>query len=455
MMESSLAGASSSAEAYLAAPEAAGANAARRFTASDGRDGAGRFLSFASIHSDSTAMEGPSASGDPSTEDLVAEARDTPGDMPNEDDYGYTPTGPTYSQTEEQEAETRAVESNLRRWAEQEKERRRMSRNQHAGVAGGGAALVRKLSSSISRMPSQRRAQIAARRERLGDTSIEMSPRGNSVQSPEDSSADNAPLAPEAHGDGDLGSSTLDQLGRDGGESGLPAQGAGSKGKGRDDQVTLYDTPASGPSLLSPSMDEGNRALDRARAANFPTVTVGRQSSVQYRRNSQRRAQRGSGGQPGTASAGGNGARRGQAPHRFSAVQEAESEQGHGDLSSAPLHGDATGEHLVSPAATMGSDPFRGDDVTDSATHRSGALGSDAGLTSEGSLHSGKAARRDGFEDIQLYSKASREQLSRHPENEIQTERPSWYWSDLLCGFGFCGSGDDDEDQAARTNPME
>ena len=37
----------------------------------------------------------------------------------------------------------------------------------------------------------------------------------------------------------------------------------------------------------------------------------------------------------------------------------------------------------------------------------------------------------------------------------LSSQANRWYWSDLLLGCGLCSSGDDDDEQAARTNPME
>lgn len=44
---------------------------------------------------------------------------------------------------------------------------------------------------------------------------------------------------------------------------------------------------------------------------------------------------------------------------------------------------------------------------------------------------------------------------SVHVSQPDENERGSWYWSDILCGCGFFSSRDDDDEQAAHTNPME
>lgn len=57
------------------------------------------------------------------------------------------------------------------------------------------------------------------------------------------------------------------------------------------------------------------------------------------------------------------------------------------------------------------------------------------------------------LQDVRLYGPSmSTENVSKQDKEE---QRPSWYWSDLICGCGLFSSSDDEDEQAARTNPME
>lgn len=313
-------------------------------------------------------------------------------------------SGSRYTQTEEQEQETRSVEEYLRRLSEKEKRQRR-KRLEHAPLQPtGGTSLVRKISHSLARVPSLR-TRHTPHRAGASSGSYEMTQshyiRDGNLPAPyppvtdesEESQfasdsrheQDMAPLHPVAYVRSmDLSSTSLDDLSM------------------FNDARKHDDTPAESPTspLESPGpYSDGaslSRAMSRLHSRDFPSVTVGRASSLQRRQQAARSA---------SVSA------RAEAPRtRYANTIEAIPESDSADVALASV-----------PRS----------DVTDEPTFPSQASIMDS-----------------GYPPLEAMSRSEvREEPSTDPHR--------WYWSDLLLTCGLCLSTHDDEEQAARTNPME
>lgn len=336
-------------------------------------------------------------------------------------------------QTEEQEEETRNVELNLRRWAEQEKLQRKNSRSQpsrnHSALPTH-TGLARRFS-SLSRNRNTHSYENAIEMVHPGHFARRPEPahakRYMSVDSEEgqfvnvgEPSEQQALQADHSHSfvepelpSGDIGSVSFDDFDENKPPH-PPAQGA--------------DLPAPAPALDTPYAMAPTAAADsnmatamaRIRSQNFPTVTVGRASSVQHRRGSQRRA--------GPPLAVDTGAARSSSTRRggISAIPEA-THQDEADVASG----------TTGPA----SDPFA------SPLHEASETSSAAALSELPDTH----ARTHDYAGPNAAM-----QFSRAPEEpEITAPEKRWYWSDLLLGCGLCSTADQDEEQAAYTNPME
>lgn len=90
----------------------------------------------------------------------------------------------------------------------------------------------------------------------------------------------------------------------------------------------------------------------------------------------------------------------------------------------------------------------------DQSTNNAPSLGETEPFPSSRSLSTMHKILPDtSLQDVRLHaSSMSTENVSKHDNEE---RRPSWYWSDLICGCGLFSTSDDEDEQAARTNPME
>ncbi|WFD39876.1 uncharacterized protein MJAP1_002857 [Malassezia japonica] len=355
---------------------------------------------------------------------------------------------PAYAQTDEEEEETRNVEMNLRRWAEQEKLHRKNSR--HATMrnpvpTNSSSGLVRKFSSSLSRVPSHLRSRNThapldntfEMQGSYGHTADAPRPhRYDSVDSDEgqfvsvgESSEQQALRADQSHsfyeqepGTGDLGSVSFDDFDENKDPGSVRPEGAQppTTAAAYDAAVPAADAPYP-PEALDSNMAS---AMAKIRSHNFPTVTVGRASSVQHRK-------------------------RGERPEEALTVDTSAPYVPHtrrGVISAIPeaAHQDEVEADVVSSKAP--SDPFSSPRHNASEPMSAGAISDmhpaviDMPLAADQNDYQGPAASMHFGEDQR--------------ENDVAPSR-RWYWSDLLLGCGLCSTDDDDEEQAGRTNPME
>ncbi|WFD20758.1 hypothetical protein MCAP1_003011 [Malassezia caprae] len=317
------------------------------------------------------------------------------------------PSGSLYTQTEEQEQETRSVEEYLRRLSEKEKRQRR-KRADHAPLQpAGGTSLARKFSASLARVPSLRARHTPRASPHAGsyemtqsnytrDTALPTSQyrpvsdeseesqfmSGPPSADPRQDLQDMAPLQPVAYiRSADLSSTSLDDLSM------------------FSDARKPDDTPVESPTspLGSGSFPESTAspAMARLRSRDFPSVTVGRASSLQRRQQSARAP-------PTSLPRHGN---------TIEAIPESES----ADVALAAVPDDAQAPALQ---------PVK------------------QGSTTE------LPELSTGYPRLPPMSCSE-----RRDEPSVDADR--WYWSDLLLTCGLCLSTNDDEEQAARTNPME
>ncbi|WFD31900.1 hypothetical protein MSPP1_002941 [Malassezia sp. CBS 17886] len=379
-----------------------------------------------------------------------------------------------YPQTTEQRLETQDVEEHLRRWAERERLQRKNSRvrtrlGQHSALpTNASTRLVRRLSSSFARAPSQVRsgarrvddgawqghdalAEAAAAHgypaegdpEESRFVSVSMSePDEHAALQPDGTSAHSALRVVDQGAGGDLASISFDDLAalheaqvppRDDPPTAPPLDVPGASRRVADPVVT-YPPQARTEHAETPVPPV---ALARARAHNFPTVTVGRASSVQHRRSRPQRAPR--------APSGAMDAPPQRAVSRaIGSIPEA---------SESPFTGDVVDAAAASPS-TLHSDHFD----TLRAVRVKGSFASDD------DAHATTLRDNDQFSPSVLSAPLSSasaypkppDMRAASPERDVGPMHGSWYWSDLVLGCcGFCTSDDDDEEQAAHTNPME
>lgn len=378
------------------------------------------------------------------------------------EDDTYALDGQTeYPQTEEQRLETRHVEDYLRNMSKKERLRRARSEH-HASAAsaggGGGAALVRRISTSLSRVQSLRhshqslarggaggaggtggayemtQSHYAARPEnhhqqpshgrladhssrgtahaygRLEDESDELHAIATHIPEASDSRQelhDRTPLRTETYATGDLSTISLEDL-----NEARPTRA--------DSVISMSPPPESDVSTpTSPPLRPGTEAaLARLRAQNFPSVTVGGASRKELQRQ---------------ASARSTQQRLRLDTHNAGAIQPIPEGDADTDVTMIPSS--------ESTSVSKKDDPFQSVSSSASLDRTPTSDWQDLPLQTHaypsGTLMSARGTPRD-VEDAALTSQANR-----------------WYWSDLLLGCGLCGSGDDDDEQAARTNPME
>ncbi|WFD35162.1 hypothetical protein MCUN1_002012 [Malassezia cuniculi] len=102
--------------------------------------------------------------------------------------------------------------------------------------------------------------------------------------------------------------------------------------------------------------------------------------------------------------------------------------------------------HMQLPPQSVAADPS-------ATSYVSSPFDDGERLTSANSMSTmNKILPDTSMQDVRLYAQSSSTLNVLSRENE---DRPSWYWSDLLCGCGMFSSVDDEDEQAGRTNPME
>ena len=343
-----------------------------------------------------------------------------------EDTYALAGQG-EYPQTEEQRLETRNVEEYLRRMSQRERLNRRSrldAQNANASTSNGSSSLMRRLSSSIARVPSLRSARhthqpgAKAGAYEMTQSNYGQSPRRDTPHMPQgygpitDESEEsqfmsvNIPDATESrqelndhtplHTDpyastGDVSAISMEDLG----ESQRPFES---------------DTPTSPPDpyQYAPGTET---ALARLRSQNFPSVTVGKASNRQMQRQASMSRQ--------TSSS--------AARHHTRSPIESIPE---GDIDVTMVPSQMSGMHPTK------DDPFQ-------TPPYSGSLS--------------RSSCTDLHElPLQSQTYPSAALMTTHSfRNEDTNAVDRWYWSDLLLGCGLCKTTNDEDEQAARTNPME
>lgn len=324
----------------------------------------------------------------------------------------YTlPSGSLYAQTEEQEQETRSVEEYLRRLSEKEKQQRRKQLDHTPLQLTGGTSLVRRFSASLARVPSLRARHTPRASPHAGsyemtqsnyarDTALPATQyrpvsdeseesqfmSGPPSADPRQDLQDMAPLQPVAYiRSMDFSSTSLDDLSM-----------YGDVRKPDDTPVESPTSPVDTPGSLGEST--ASRAMARLRSRDFPSVTVGRASSLQRRQQAAR--------VPPTSLP--------RYDNTITAIPESESADV--ALAAVPVSSDTASSPALEPA--------KQDSISELPN------------PSTGYPRLAPMSRSDGRE-----------------EPPVDPDR--WYWSDLLLTCGLCLSTNDDEEQAARTNPME
>lgn len=325
------------------------------------------------------------------------------------------------------EEETRQVEENLRRMLRQEHETRRQRYGQITpGQSSGG--LVRRLSVGLSKMPTWRaRRPAPPPAATAGDESFEMAQshyerddHAAGHYGPVGDSTEDAPYAhdaPPVHTSSRWSSHGPYQAANDltlaSVESISTPLSLNTLAKPYDDGSALVPSPIEPGSPLEAPVTYRDTApmstaLARIRSRNFPTVTVGRASTRQQWRRSGLHEQ-------GSSSA------------------------------YTPAPGRST---IIAPGTTAlveGEEPSTNGDVTDVSLEKDDAM-TPVSLASSRFPDDGLPRPAHTYD----HTGAQRHDTSPDPD-----ETGRWYWSDLLLGCGFCLSHNDDEEQAARTNPME
>ncbi|KAL4399359.1 hypothetical protein ACI68E_003738 [Malassezia pachydermatis] len=358
--------------------------------------------------------------------------------------------GEAYSQTEEQEAETRHVEEYLSRMSKQEQNQRR-HRLDHGGAgSASGTSLVRRISSSFARVPSlrgprntpnQRQQSTSAKadtyelaRSSYGrnrhDTMLPTHGYGPVGDESEDSQY--YPAAPFTDGsDSHMSSADQEalQTGALMGTNHMSSNEADDISSAQETYVpsTTYESyndhhPVSspvdspregmGPFADQPESQSNMEAtLARIRSRNFPTVTVGGASTRQLRRQNTLQRQ-------GSVNAAGS------SRLRYGSTIDPIPESQVGEQ---PMHGDVAEANLYK----------EDDDSLQAAEHR----------------RSFPAMHEPPVQTHEYPPATSMSTDAKDPLDGPNNNR--WYWSDLVFGCGLCLSHNDDDEQAARTNPME
>ncbi|PKI83534.1 hypothetical protein MVES1_002812 [Malassezia vespertilionis] len=370
-----------------------------------------------------------------------------------------------YPTTEDQERETRQIESNLRQWSQQEKMQRKHSRRSSAIPMNSPNGLVRRFSTSLARVPSQIRSGTR-RTDTIPDTAYEMTPSGyaNNASTHDEGAtftsvgrSEDQALRPGvgtqafdfSGNGGDLASISFDDFNDI--KEPLAAEMPYASGSGAV-RPARYDSPSAGihDGIISPvdtndssfasaveTPEHSNMAMTMAkiRAHDFPMVTVGRASSLQYRNSQLPQHEPSLSPDMSTRAAAARAARRYTAKNGISAIPESRdgAELAEADLAAMPS------DPLESPGSTLRSADALSTDGKQSDTAAAGLRAS--------SLHQDAYSRP--VESMRL-------DTEQH-ELEAQRERDhAWLLSDLVFGCcGLCTTDGDDEEQAARTNPME
>ncbi|WFC97103.1 hypothetical protein MBRA1_003769 [Malassezia brasiliensis] len=328
------------------------------------------------------------------------------------------------SPTEEQEEETRAVERHLRRWAEQERLQRKNSRSQpvrnHSVLPMPTTGLVRKLSNSFAARhrhtpssydnafemvrPSEYERQASVSRAPTRYASVD-SEEGHFVHLGE-SSEQQALQSDHSHyfdpdgQAGDISSVSFDDFDENKAPHGAPPPDVGPAPP----TAAAYDDASP---LASPTpADDATMAatLARIRSDDFPRVTVGRASSIAARRRA--------------------------------ASRRGPTDDGRSDVHRSPITAIPEVVHQDEADVASGA----------TSTTTTNPFASPASGPSEAS----GAATPD-----YAGPHAAMELGPRTPDPELAEPSKRWYWSDLLLGCGLCSTADQDEEQAAYTNPME
>lgn len=356
-------------------------------------------------------------------------------DVPPEDDT-YALAGQTeYTQTEEQRLETRHVEEYLRRMSEKHRTQKRARHDQpQAASTSGSTGLVRRISTSLSRVPSLRHQRRAPSEQPYENTTT-----GSAYEmTPSHYGAQPAPLHEVPH-------STIqgyEPIAGDADESQSPSVHIPEASYSRQelhDQTPLNRAPTGDMSTISlEDLHEPREALDapesavissptdmsgasaaqrRLHARNFPTVTAGKASSKQMQRTLTQRQR---------AKAGGSWA---------PTIPEGDA---HADVG---IPRDLNSEALGASTNVKKDDPFE---------------------TPPFSASLGRSSSTD-LQELPLQSQSYPSAVlmttdsAATPSRDLGTsERKNrWYWSDLLLGCGLCDTTNEEDEQAARTNPME
>ena len=354
-------------------------------------------------------------------------------DVPPEDDT-YALAGQTeYTQTDEQRLETRHVEEYLRRMSEKHRTQKRARHDQpQAASTSGSTGLVRRISTSLSRVPSLRHQRRAPSEQPYENTTT-----GSAYEMTQSHyGAQPAPLHEVPH-------STIqgyEPIAGD--ESQSPSVHIPEASDSRQelhDQTPLNRAPTGDMSTISlEDLHEPREALDapasaaissptymsgasaaqrRLHARNFPTVTAGKASNKQMQRTLTQRQR---------AKAGGSWA---------PTIPEGDV---HADVG---IPRDLNSEALGASTNVKKDDPFETPPFSASLGRSSSTDLQELPLQSQ------------SYPSAVLMTTDSAATSSRDLGTSERKNR--WYWSDLLLGCGLCDTTNEEDEQAARTNPME
>lgn len=357
-------------------------------------------------------------------------------DVAPEDDT-YALAGQTeYAQTEEQRLETRHVEEYLRRMSEKQRMHRRARHDQPlAASSSGSAGLVRRISTSISRVPSLRHQRHAP-----SERPYENATTGGAYEMTQSHyGAQPARLHEVPHST----AQGYEPITGDADESQSPSVHIPEASESRQelhDQTPLNGASTGDMSTMSfEDLDEPQRALEAQDAAvislsndmsatsaaqrrlssrNFPTVTAGKASSKQLQRSLTQR-------------------QRAQANADGTWVEMIP--EGDADVGMMPRN--LNSEALSVGTNVMKDDPFETPPFTATSGRSSSTDLQELPLQSQ------------SYPSAVLMTTDSAANPSRGQGASERKNR--WYWSDLLLGCGLCETTNEEDEQAARTNPME
>lgn len=359
-------------------------------------------------------------------------------DVAPEDDT-YALAGQTeYAQTEEQRLETRNVEEYLRRMSEKQRMQKRARNDQPlAASTSGTTGLVRRISTSLSRVPSLRHQRHAPPEQPYANTTT----GGAYEMTQSHYGAQPARLHEVPH-------STIqgyEPITGDADESQSPSVHIPEASESRQelhDQTPLNGASTGDMSTISfEDLDEPRRTLEaedsavislptdmsgtsaaqrRLSSRNFPTVTAGKASIKQMQRTLTQR-------QRAHAKAGGTW---------VETIPEGDTDA---DVGMMPHN--LNSEALGAGTNVKKDDPFE---------------------TPPFSATSGRSSSTD-LQELPLQSQSYPSAVLMTTDSAANTlrcqgtsERKNrWYWSDLLLGCGLCETTNEEDEQAARTNPME